>query len=351
MHTWKTDVAVVGLGAMGAAALYQLAIRGIAAIGLDRYDPPHEFGSTHGETRVTRQAVGEGDSFAPFVIRSHQIWRELERATGETLLVSCGGLIIGPDDSRAVHHKKPDFIKRTREVAERFRIPHEILTRDELTMRFPQFTNLAQQDVAYYEPGAGFVGPEICVSAQLSEARRLGAKTLVNAKVTEIVPTHGGVRIATETDEIVAEQAIVAAGAWTAELLGAPFDRLLRVTRQVLYWFETDEPSLYAPDVCPIFIRMFGPGDEEYFYGFPTPAGATGVKVATEQYAVTTDPNDVARMVAEDEVRQFHDAHIANYLAHVTARPIRQKTCLYTEAPGSNFIIDRLAPFSLDGFS
>jgi sarcosine oxidase len=342
MQTWKTDVAVVGLGAMGAAALYQLAIRGIAAIGLDRYDPPHEFGSTHGETRVTRQAVGEGDSFAPFVIRSHQIWRELERATGETLLVSCGGLIIGPEDSRAVHHKKPDFIKRTREVAERFNIPHEMLSRSELTTRFPLFTNLAQHDVAYYEPGAGFVGPEICVSAQLKEARRLGAKTLVNAKVTGITPTHGGVRIATATDEIVAEQVIVAAGAWTAELLGAPFDRLLRVTRQVLYWFETDEPSLYAPDVCPIFIRMFGPGDEQYFYGFPTPAGATGVKVATEQYAVTTDPNAVLRVVAEDEVRHFHDAHIANYLAHVTARPIRQKTCLYTEAPGSNFIIDRL---------
>ena len=342
MQTLKTDVAVVGLGAMGAAALYQLALRGIDAIGIDRHDPPHEFGSTHGETRITRQAVGEGDSFAPFVIRSHKIWRALERATGETLMVSCGGLIIGPEDSRAAHHKKPDFFRRTIEVAERFGIPHELLARDELGARFPQFANLGEHDVAFYEKGAGYVNPELCVKVQLAEARRLGAGILIDTDVTGIARTKAGVRISTKTAEILAEQAIVAAGAWNAKLLGVPFDRLLKVTRQVLHWFETDKPALYAPDVCPIFIRMFGPADEDYFYGFPTPAGSTGVKVATEQYIATTDPDDVTREVAGDELRQFHATHVAKYLSHVTARPIRWKTCLYTEAPGGNFIIDRL---------
>jgi sarcosine oxidase len=342
MQTWKTDVAVIGLGAMGAAALYQLALRGIDAIGVDRYDPPHEFGSTHGETRITRQAVGEGDSFAPFVIRSHKIWRELERATGETLMVSCGGLIIGPEDSRPSHHKKPEFFRRTREVAERFDIAHTVLTRDELHARFPQFTNLGQHDVAYYEPGAGYVHPERCVKAQLDEARRLGARVFVDTEVTAIARMRGGVRISTKTGEIIADRAIVAAGAWTAKLLRGPFDRLLKVTRQVLYWFETDQPALYAPDVCPIFIRMFGPGEEDSFYGFPTPSGSRGVKVATEQYAVTTDPDDVERTVTDDETLRFHDSRIARHLAHISTRSVRRKTCLYTESPDANFIIDRL---------
>ena len=89
------DVAVIGLGAMGAAALYQLARRGVKAIGIDRHSPPHDRGSTHGETRITRQAVGEGEAYVPLVLRAHEIWRELEAETGEKLLTQCGCLIVG----------------------------------------------------------------------------------------------------------------------------------------------------------------------------------------------------------------------------------------------------------------
>src|SRR3954468_22403660 len=92
------DVAVVGLGAMGAATLYQLAKRGLPVVGIDRHQPPHEHGSSHGETRITRRAVGEGADYVPLVTRSHAIWRELEQTTGMTLLVACGGLVVGRMD-------------------------------------------------------------------------------------------------------------------------------------------------------------------------------------------------------------------------------------------------------------
>ena len=148
-----TDIAVIGLGAMGAAALYQLARRGVRATGIDRFAPPHSLGSSHGETRITRQAVGEGAAYAPLVLRSHEIWRELEAATGASLLVACGGVMIGPMHRASSHHGKPDFLRTTTAVAHQFAIPHEVLTRDDLTSRFPQFTNLAPDDVGYYEPG------------------------------------------------------------------------------------------------------------------------------------------------------------------------------------------------------
>ena len=90
-----TDVIVVGLGAMGSAALYQLAKRGIAVTGIDRFSPPHDRGSSHGESRITRQAIGEGEEYVPFALRSHEIWRELEADTGRSLFSSVGGLIIG----------------------------------------------------------------------------------------------------------------------------------------------------------------------------------------------------------------------------------------------------------------
>ena len=79
--TW--DVIVAGVGAMGSAALYQLARRGVRVLGLDRFHPPHDRGSSHGDTRITRLALGEGEQYVQFARRSHEIWRELEAATGE----------------------------------------------------------------------------------------------------------------------------------------------------------------------------------------------------------------------------------------------------------------------------
>jgi hypothetical protein len=102
------DVAVIGLGAMGSASLYQLARRGVKVVGIDRLWPPHDQGSTHGETRITRQAVGEGEAYVPLVLRAHEIWRELEEETGEKLLTQCGCLIVGSGDG-AVGSRRAAF--------------------------------------------------------------------------------------------------------------------------------------------------------------------------------------------------------------------------------------------------
>ncbi len=88
------DAIVIGLGAMGSAAAFQLARRGAKVVGIDRFLPPHEHGSSHGETRITREAIGEGESYVPLVMRAHEIWREIEAETGEELLVRCGGLVL-----------------------------------------------------------------------------------------------------------------------------------------------------------------------------------------------------------------------------------------------------------------
>ena len=111
------DVVVVGLGAVGSAVLHRLARSGVKAVGIDRYRPPHAFGSTHGESRITRLAVGEGSAYAPLVRRSHEIWRELEAETGESLFLQTGGLILGPRSGAANHHGKDDFVRRTIRVA------------------------------------------------------------------------------------------------------------------------------------------------------------------------------------------------------------------------------------------
>lgn len=333
------DVAVIGLGAMGAATLYQIAKRGLGVIGIDRHAPPHVHGSTHGETRITRIAVGEGAAYVPLVRRSHAIWRELEAATGERLLVECGGVVIGRLERDAAFHGAPGFLRATIDVAERFGIPHELLDRNALAGRFPQFVGLAPDEIGFHEPGAGYVHPEACVRAQLAEAIRHGAAIRTGVEVRRVDQTDAAITIATDAGPIRAARAVVAAGAWTAALMGEPFDRLLTVTRQSLYWFALEDGA-FAAAPSPVYIREHGPGEDDVFYGFPPVAGARAVKVATERFEDRVDPGSYRGGAAAPDAAVFHARHIAGRLGGVTPTLIDSASCLYTSTIDGRFVID-----------
>ncbi|MCS0503336.1 N-methyl-L-tryptophan oxidase [Ancylobacter sp. GSK1Z-4-2] len=335
----RAQIAVVGLGAMGMATLYQLARRGVDAIGIDRFEPPHDLGSSHGETRITRQAVGEGGDYVPFVLASHAIWRELEAASGEPLLEACGVLVIAPGSGASSHHGKPDFVARSIETARAFGIPHEVLDGTEARRRFPQLEGISSDDKVYYEPGGGYVRPERCIAVQRDQAQALGARLRLGAQVTSIRQEGDAVRISVGGSEIVADQVVVAAGAWTVPLLGAPFERLLTVRRQVLHWFRLEDPAPHAG--APVFIWMHGAGDEDYFYGFPPLPGDDRFKVATEQYTAATTAEALDRQVSPAESAAMWQAHVAGRVTGVTPEVAQAAACLYTVTPDSGFIIDR----------
>jgi sarcosine oxidase len=337
--TEQADFVVIGLGAMGSAVLDQLAKRGAHVIGIDRFAPPHRMGSSHGETRITRQAVGEGRDYAPLVLNSHRIWRELEADTGETLLNDCGVLVMGPGTGPTSHHGKPDFVARSIEVARGFGIVHEVFDGAEVARRFPQFLGLAGNEKAYYEPGGGYVFPERCISAQLKRASQLGAQIRTGVEVLSI-EEQGRVRIETSSGTIEARQAVVTAGSWTAPLLGAPFDRLLTVNRQVLHWYELDDLTAYR-SAAPAFIWMHGATDVDYLYGFPPLPGDHRLKVATEQYETRTTADTINREVDAAESAEMYRKHVQGRLAGATPRVAQAVACLYTVTPDRGFIIDR----------
>jgi sarcosine oxidase len=337
--TEQADFVVVGLGAMGSAVLYQLAKRGAKVIGIDRFVPPHQMGSSHGETRITRQAVGEGGSYAPLVLNSHRIWRELETDTGEKLLNDCGVLVMAPGSGPTSHHGKPDFVARSIEVARDFGIVHEVFDGVEVARRFPQFLGLAGSEKAYYEPGGGYVFPERCIAAQLDRASQLGARIRTGVEVLSI-DQPGTVRIETSSGTIEARQVVVSAGSWTAPLLGAPFERLLTVNRQVLHWYELDDLSAYGPD-APAFIWMHGATDVDYLYGFPPLPGDRRIKVATEQYETRTTADSIDREVDPAESAEMYRKHVQGRLAGTNPRVAHAAACLYTVTPDRGFIIDR----------
>lgn len=335
------DVIIVGLGAMGSATMYQLARRGVRCLGIDQFIPPHDRGSSHGETRITRQGVGEGEEYSALALRSHTIWRELEEMTGESLLLTCGFLAIDGGGEESEFHGKRGFFETTVASAQRFDIPHEQLSIDETRRRFPQF-RLAGHERVYFEPGGGLVFPERCIAAQLRRAGELGADILIETPVTAIRSDGDGVTVETERGVHRAARIVLSAGGWTPGLTAAALSRA-RLLRQVLHWFETDSPALYDAERCPTYIWTHGLRSEDSFYGFPIVPGMTpGVKVATEQYSYALPrPEAVDREVAPDEAAAIYEEHVGRRLTRLASRTIRSSVCLYTQTPDTDFVLGR----------
>jgi sarcosine oxidase len=336
----RFETIVLGLGAMGSAALCQLARRGNAVLGIDQFAPPHAYGSTHGETRITRLAIGEGEQYTPLALRSHQLWRELEDETGESLLTANGCLVIS-SRAKTSHTHVENFFANTLAAAERYGIAHEILDAGRIRRRFPHF-NVADDEIGYLERDGGFLRPEACVRAQLAVAANLGAAIHTQETVAGFSAAHAGVTVTTDCGTYTAGKLIVAAGAWLPGLIDAKLARHFKVYRQIMFWFDVEGPiDAFVPERSPAFIWELQ-GRKQGIYGSPAVDGPRGgVKIATEAYANTTTPGAVDRKVTAEEVAAMHRDYVAPYIAGVSDRCLKAASCLYTVTPDFGFVIDR----------
>ena len=340
----KLDVIVVGLGAVGSAATHHLARRGASVLGIDRFSPPHRRGSSHGETRITRAAVGEGDVYSPLALRSHALWRAMERETGQQLMVRCGCLTISGPDSTATHGVG-DFLANIRRAAAGHRIPHETFADGAaIRRRFPQF-NAGDTEEGFLDQDGGYLFPERCIAAQLELAGRYGATLVRNRKVTAWQPSARGVTLRTAAGAVFhADHVLITAGAWLPRLLGSRVAGRLSVTRQVLHWFEIrTNPERFAPDTCPVFIWELpcSSGARTDVYGFPLigPREA-GIKIAHEESGGIADPDNVSRSVTADDIAHMYRVYVEPFFPDLGPRSIRTEVCLYTRAPEARFVID-----------
>ncbi len=332
------DAIVVGLGAVGSATLYQLSKQTPNVLGLDQFAPPHTLGSTYGDTRITRQAIGEGTHFVPLALRSYQIWRELEHLSDEQLLTITGGLFVGQQNSAVQTRNKTGWLDTTIQAAGQFDIAHRILDMPTLRQEFPQF-QFRPDDVGYYEPEAGFLQPERCVSVQLEQTRKNGTIIRTNERMLSFNSTEAGVTIQTDQATYRTRKLILTTGSWLTESLrGTPYAHLLRVYRQVLYWFNIQNNyAQYTPDKMPIFI--FSDRD---VYGFPAVNGPDGgIKLATETYEHPTSPQAVDRTVSRAETQLMYDQFVAPTLPGISSNCIKSAVCLYTMTPNGDFLIDQ----------
>ncbi|MGI8524610.1 MAG: N-methyl-L-tryptophan oxidase [Pseudolabrys sp.] len=342
--TEKFDTIVIGLGAMGAATLYQVAKRGRKILGIDRYSPPHAHGSSHGDTRITRLACGEGAVYTQFARRSHEIWRELEARTGEQLLVQNGLLVISGPGERASAHGNPRFLDSTIDASLCNDVPHEVLTDRDIRRRFPAF-NITEQERGYYEPDAGFVFVEKCIETQLSLAKRLGATVHTNETMQCFDPRVDKVEVATDRATYAADNIVLAAGPWLPQLLPRRA-ALFTVRRQLLAWFRLADAgptalARYRPDQFPVFYWQVP--RKQAIYGFPWIGdGEPAIKLATEQYDAETTPDKVDRTASSAELQSIYADYIADFLPGVSGQCVKSAVCLYTCVDDARFIVDRL---------
>ncbi len=319
---------VVGLGAMGSAALSALARRGARVLGIERFTPGHDKGSSHGGTRVIRLGYFEHPSYVPLLRRSYELWRELEAASGQALLHITGIAEIGAPDGMVVPGTL--LASRTHDL------PHEVLEARALMERFPAF-RIPPDFVGVVQPDGGFVAVEPAIDAQLALAKAAGAEVLTGTTVQSIAPHRNGVRISIEGDRIDAGQAIVSAGPWVKRLL-PDLPVQLRVTRQVMAWFRPLDAASFAGGRFPVFVLESRHG---VHYGFP-PYGADRVKVAKHHHAdQAVDPDRYDRTVSAADESLIRSA-LADHIPAASGRLLAAKTCLYTMTPDGDFIIDRM---------
>jgi sarcosine oxidase len=319
------DVIVIGLGAMGSAAACHLARRGVRVLGLDRYSPPHAFGSSHGETRIIREAYLEHPMYVPMVQRAYSLWTELQRETGTTLLRETGGVMLGTPDS--------ELVKGALLSAELHGLPHEMLTASQVRKRFPAL-HPEPDMVAVWEPRAGVLFPDSCIKAHLAQARKHGAELRYQESALHWDKAGDGVRVVTTNGEYCAANLIVAAGAGICGLLP---ELPLRIERQVLFWFEPPQAlGMFAPDRCPVHLWQFD--GRRFFYGFPN--FGSGVKVAFHHGGEMTTVDAVQREVEHAEVEEIRCA-LRRFLPAADAELRDATVCMYTNTPDEHFWIDR----------
>lgn len=322
----RPRIIVVGLGAVGSAAAFHLARAGAAVVGFDRWRPPHRFGSTHGESRITRATAWEGARYAPLVARAQRLWQELAQRTAHRYFDACGGLFVG--------HPHEYHVAGSLASARAAGLAHELLDRAEIARRYPWLV-VPEGMVGFVDPGAGVLAPERIVEDQLAAATTLGAELRFDVDVHGFDAQGDGVRVETTAGRFTADALVLSAGGWLAQLDGWT-GPALEVERVTQHWF--DEPVGVAPRLdAPVLL--LSDGADHATAVFPTRAGR--IKVAGHGSARVgpiaaldreIDADDVAG--AERVLREFLPRHAGSHRD--------SSSCFYTRTPSGHFVIDRM---------
>ncbi|MFN8592190.1 MAG: N-methyl-L-tryptophan oxidase [Thermomicrobiales bacterium] len=320
------EAIVVGLGAMGSAATYQMATRGRRVLGIEMFQPGHDQGSSHGYHRMIRKSSLSLDGYVPLADRSFALWHQVEAESGKTLLEVTGevwlvDLVLNPGLRPGID----------RSIAHGFR---EELDERQLGERFPGF-RLAAGLTALYEADAGFLHCEEGILTHLALAERNGATIHTGEEVTSWQSAGTGVRVETSAGSYLTDRLIITTGPWAAELLGdlaLPF----QVQRRVNGYFRPSRPDRWSREHgAPDFMLDVAEGS---FYGMPDVADI-GLKIGLSAGEGTT-ARSIRRTIEDEEIDDLRRV-LDRYMPGASGSELRRITCMCTYTVDMHFIIDR----------
>jgi sarcosine oxidase len=321
------DVIVLGIGGMGSATLYHLARRGLRVLGLERFDLVHEYGSSHGLTRIIRLAYWEHPTYVALLRRAYELWRELEQGAGERLLHITGSVDAGPAGG-------PIFQGALRS-SELHGLAHEVMDGRELSRRCPGY-RLPPETQCLLQPEGGFLLPERCNVAHAALARSQGAELHCREPVLDWGAGGGRVWVRTPGGRHEAGRLVVCAGAWASRLLPG-LDGLAVPERQVLAWLQPGRPELFQPAVFPVFNLEV---EEGHYYGFPSFL-LPGFKFGKYHHRREVVDPDAWRREPEPEDEELLRSFARRYFPDGAGPTVMLKACLFTNTPDHHFILDR----------
>ena len=311
---------------MGSATLFHLARRSLRVLGLERYDLTHEYGSSHGLTRIIRLAYWEHPTYVALLRRSYELWRELEQHAREQLLHITGSIDAGPADG--------SIFSGALRSSELHGLAHEVMNGIELHRRFPAY-QLSRDTQCLFQPEGGFLLPERCNLAHAAGARAAGAEVHTREQVLEWGATSGHCWIRTSNARYEAGRVVFCAGAWASKLI-PELAGLAEPERQVLAWLKPRRPELFTPDRFPVFYIEV---EEGRFYGLPSFL-VPGFKLGRYHHrGEQVDPDTMKRDV-EPEDEEILRSFAARYFPGGSGPSLMTKTCLFTNSPDEHFILD-----------
>jgi sarcosine oxidase len=327
MTSHSYDVIVAGVGAMGSAACWHLAQRGLKVLGLERFDLGHAMGSSHGLSRIIRLAYFEGSHYVPIVRRAHELWQQTGDAAGMKLLHVTGSLDLAPEGFGPVEASLQSCLDHGLE--------HERLDANEIMRRFPAF-QLPAGHVGLWQPGGGFVASEKAIYAHVGLAQSRGAEIRTNEPLLDWTPTaQGGVVVRTERGSYSAGRLVITSGGWIADAVPVLANNVSTV-RQAIGWFTTRRPELFREGAFPVFILSV---EEGAYYGFPL-YEHPGFKLGGPHFArEPMDPREDDRTPSPRQVALIREC-LERYLPDAAGEPLTLKGCVYSVTPDEDFIID-----------
>jgi len=325
------DAIVIGTGGVGSAALFHLARRGARVLGLDRFPPGHDRGSSHGRTRIIRQAYFEHPDYVPLLRRAYELWAELGRRRGRPLLHEIGLLQAGPPDSAVLAGVRRSAREHGLEVEE--------LAASDIAARFPGFRVDADW-LGLFERRAGYLEVEACVVAHIEEAIGLGAELRTGVTVLGWQSAADGITVATDAGEFAADRLVIAAGPWAGQLL-SDLPVRLEVRRKPQYWYGADA-ALLAQSGCPAFLFDIPEtaSDGGIFYGLPQ-IDDWGLKVARHTGGPAVDDPLAVNRDLDPAEQACVEAFLADHLPGVRRPCLHHSVCMYTLTPDEHFIVER----------